>query len=233
VTAKISALIDKQDSVELIRDQLGLILLEESAAQQALATTANEDPNLWKLRVFSEREAPWDEFRESPDVGSAAACPIVNISLQSEAFDKSKSNAFERQHDTAVFFLDCYGYGANVETDAGHDTADEVAALEAQRARKLVRNILMAAHYTYLGLPRGVNQFVWGRWLRSTEMFKPAIGNESIHGIVACRLTFEVEFSEYAPQVDTIAIGFIRVDVNRDVNGELSLLTSIQLPVEA
>jgi hypothetical protein len=226
-------LIDKQDTVEIIRDKIGEILLTEAAAQQVLAAADDKDPNLWKLRVFTEREMPWDEFREAPEQGSAEACPIVNISLQSESFDKSKSNHFERQHDTALFHLDCYGYGVSVATDVGHDPADEIAAFEAQRARRLVRNILMSARYEYLGLPRGADQFVWRRWIRAIEMFKPAMGNQSIQGVVACRISLEVEFNEYAPQVETIAIGAIRVDINRDLNGELSLLARVQLPVQA
>jgi hypothetical protein len=235
VTAQISTLIDKQDSVELIRDQIGLILLEESANQQVLAAAADpaQDPNLYKLRVFTEREMPWDEWRETPEVGSAEACPLVNITIQGESFDKSRSNRFERQLDTATFHLDCYGYGANVETVAGHDPADEVAAFEAQRARRLVRNILMSAHYTYLGLPRGDAQFVWGRWISATTMFKPALGNQSIQGVVACRIALEVEFNEYAPQVDLVNVESIRIDANRDVNGELQLFFRTEFPVSA
>lgn len=227
----ISTLIHKQDNVEIVRDQIGLILLTELAAQQALAPGAGQDPGQWALRVFTEREMPWDEFQAGPENGSADATPIVNIAWQRDDFEKAKSNKFERQNSTALYHLDCYGYGVNEATIEGHDPADEVAAFEAQRAARLVRNILMAAHYTYLGLPRGDAQVVWGRWLRSREMFKPAIGNQAVFGVVACRLAFEVELNEFAPQVDLVTIEAIRVAVNRELNGELQLLAEIELPV--
>ena len=59
----ISALIDKLDNYEIIRDRVALILKEEQASQQLLATEAGKDPSLWGLRVFIERSNPWEFMR--------------------------------------------------------------------------------------------------------------------------------------------------------------------------
>ena len=53
------SLIDKQDSFEIVRDQIAGILYENQLAQQALAVTAGKDPALWELRVFTEATNPW------------------------------------------------------------------------------------------------------------------------------------------------------------------------------
>lgn len=45
----LQALIDKQDSVEIIRDQIAAILVQEIANQQALAIADSKDPALWTL----------------------------------------------------------------------------------------------------------------------------------------------------------------------------------------
>lgn len=227
MSGPITQLIDKRDNVEVIRDQLGAILLFESLAQQALAVAAGKDPTLWQLRVFSERDNPWNEWIDVPENESVDAVPLVNIALDTESFDKSKSNAFERQHNTATFNVDCYGYGVSEATDDGHLSGDEKAAMEAQRARRLVRNILMAAHYTYLDLGRGANQFVRARWLRSTTMFKPPLDSQAIQNITACRMVWEVEFNEFAPQIEPIDIASIAIAVHRKETGELFFETTL------
>ena len=55
-------LIDKEDTFEIVRNQIALILANESASQVALATTAGKpDPNLWALKVYTERSNPWEQ----------------------------------------------------------------------------------------------------------------------------------------------------------------------------
>ena len=63
-------LIDKQDSFEIVRDQIAAILKTEITSQIALATTAGKpNPDDWKLRIFSERANPWEQFLNGPTGG--------------------------------------------------------------------------------------------------------------------------------------------------------------------
>ena len=142
-------LIDKQDNFEIIRDQIAAILTTEIASQQALATAAAKDPDEWKLRIFTERSNPWEQYLNNPE---ADPSPIVNVWFENDKFDPSGSNIDERQKTEAVYNIDCYGYGVSEDVIAGgHKPGDREAAFEVQKALRLVRNILMAAEYTYLG----------------------------------------------------------------------------------
>lgn len=214
----IGTLIDKQDVFEITRDKIAVILATESASQQALATAAAKDPNLWKLRVYTERSNPWELFRDDP----ADVSPIVNVWFENSNFPKSKGNVVSRQEATATYNIDCYGYGVSADNPAGgHVPGDEQGAFEAQRAIRLTRNILMAAHYTYLDL-RGT---ISGRWLRTVSMFQPQIDSRAVEQCVAGRLALDVALNEYAPQIDndpTIdTLDYVSVDVKRAEDGQV------------
>jgi hypothetical protein len=211
----IANLIDKQDSFEIIRDKIGSILLNETISQQALATAAAKDPNLWRLRVFSERANPWEEWlNDSPD-----KAPIVNVWFDNEDFDKSASNIMQRQKATGVFNIDCYGCGISKETVTGHDPGDKLAALESHRALRLVRNILMSADYTYLEL-RGL---IWLRWIRSINAFQPQQDISPVQKVFASRIALEVGYNEFSPQMPEEVLELVHVDVFRAETGELYL----------
>jgi len=141
----IQSLIDKQDTFEQVRDQIAAILTLETASQQTLATAAGKDPELWKLRIFSERSNPWESFRDS----DRNKTPIVNVWYESSAFQEGSSTVSERQDTLGTFNIDVYGYGVSQANGAGHDAGDEQAALTCQRGLRLVRNILMASEYPY------------------------------------------------------------------------------------
>jgi hypothetical protein len=220
MVAQIETLIDKVDNVELIRDQIAAIILVEQARQQELAAAADpaKDPELWRLRVFLERANPWDEFPSDPQDGVAFdAAPLVNVWWANSDDGEHTSNVVERQRVTATFHIDCYGYGVSRETEAGHDSGDETAALEAQRAARLVRNILMSAHYTYLGM-RGV---VARRWRASAQSFQPAIDSRPVAHVSAVRQSFQVTFNEFSPQHVPVPLALISVAVKRIDTGEL------------
>lgn len=108
----IASLIDKQDTVEIIRDQIAAILALETTAQQALATAAAKDPDLWKLRIYQERANPWENLPSKTDDRS----PVVNVWWDSSTFDMSASNIVERQKSSATINIDCYGYGISATT---------------------------------------------------------------------------------------------------------------------
>lgn len=192
----IATLINSEANFEVIRDAVAAILAAESVSQQALATAESLDPRLWALRVYRERSNPWSEFRDTPDQLDAA--PIVNVALEGSTYDESASNTVERQTADTVLNIDCFGYGVAADDGAtGHVAGDSKAALEAQRAVRLVSKILMAAEYTYLGLQGTVGR----RWIRSTQLFLPQIENRSVAQVVAVRIRFEVRHNEASPQI--------------------------------
>lgn len=223
--ALITTLIDKVDSSELIRDTIAAILVTERAGQQELAALAGKDPQLWDFRVFIERSHPWSEFDQDAassrdDVEPDVHAPIVSVSFETWSPDKSKSNVFERQQGVGIFNVDCYGYGvAEAEYEGGHTPGDQKAAEEAARAARLVRNTLMAAVYTYLGL-RGT---VAGRWVQTVTAFQPAIDGRTVQNVVAYRIAFAVEYPEFSPQVETEILEGILATVKRSETGEVFL----------
>jgi predicted outer membrane repeat protein len=212
----LQTLINKTDNVEVIRDQIGAILLAEVNNQMALATAASLDPDDWKLRIFTEASNPWEQFLETPVTDKS---PIVNIWFDSETFNQSSSNIMQRQKAEAIYNIDCYGYGESEEetVGGGHTPGDKTAALESARAIRLVRNILMAAQNTYLQL-RGL---VWGRWPMSINAFQPERGVDGAQKIVASRLSFGVAFNEFSPQYVPVKLNYVAIDVYRADDGQL------------
>lgn len=212
----IAALIDKTDTFEVVRDTISAILLAEVISQKALATAASKDPAPWDLRVYLERANPWAEFEHAPT--QIAATPIVNVALDNLGFDPSSSNLIEAQKATAVFNVDCYGYGISEDLPAGgHTPGDSRAALEVQRVVRLVRNILMSADYAYLGL-RGT---VFRRWVQSVQIFQPQMDARPVQHVVGARIAFQTEFGELSPQVTGEPLELVASQVLRRETGEV------------
>lgn len=210
----IDELIDKFDSFEIVRDQIAAILATEVANQMQLAIDAGKDPELWKLRIYSERSNPWEQFLNNQDDRS----PIVNVWYDNANFDGAASNTVERQKSTSVYNIDCYGLGISLDdAGGGHEPGDKVAAFECHRAIRLVRNILMAAQYTYLGL-RGL---VWQRWPQSITVFQPELDARQMQKVVAGRIAFRVMFNEFSPQVLGEPLELVSVDVERASDGQI------------
>lgn len=210
----IAELIDKQDTVEIVRDQIGAILTLEVASQMALATLAAKDPDDWKLRVFLERSNPWEQFLNDQDDDS----PLVNVWWDNSNFDPKVSTVVERQKSDTVYNIDCYGFGKSADVPGGgHIPGDRDAAFEAARAVRLVRNILMAATYTYLEL-RGT---VFRRWTQSITSFQPQQDANQMQQVVGVRIAFRVEFNEFSPQVPLETLELLSADVKRTEDGQL------------
>jgi hypothetical protein len=210
----IPALIDKHDTFEVVRDQIAAILATEVASQMALATAAAKDPDDWKLRIFSERSNPWEQLLNEQTDRS----PIVNVWYDNSGFNQSASNVVERQATEAVYNIDCYGYGmSSDDPTGGHTPGDKEAALEVHRALRLVRNILMAADYTYLGL----RKTVWKRWPQSVTVFQPQLDGRSVEQVVGARMAFRVTFNEFSPQVAENVLELVSTNVKRTEDGEI------------
>lgn len=225
--ARITTLIDKRDTSEIIRDEIAAILRTESLGQEALAVVAVRDPLPWKLRVFLERSNPWEEFQDPAAVSDEDPLPevppIVNVSFEAETFDMNASNTVERQKASATYNIDCYGYGIAADAPGGgHRPGDEDAALDCQRAVRLVRNILMAGAYTYLG-HRGT---VWRRFIQSVTTFQPTANEQPVQQVRAARIALQVEFSEFSPQVVGEPLELVAAAVRRAETGEIFLTAS-------
>ncbi len=222
LTARIPFLIDKRDNRELVRDRIAEILKVESEAQQVLALDASQDPNLWKLRVYSERSEPWQAFKDS-DLGRL---PIVNVWFETGNFDKAGSDLIKTQRAVSTYHVDIYGFGTSEDTESGHIAADLKASREVERALTLVRNILMAAEYTYLGfpqqsaLPQGEKQIVFSRWPASITAFQPGQAERPVERVSAIRFDLEVTHSEFSPQIPTRTLEVISTSLTRAPDGE-------------
>ena len=217
----IDNLIDKEDNFEIVRDQIAGILVSESESQRNLAKAANKrNPKLWNLRVFTERANPIEEWRDISSSSNIDDSPIVNIWYDNGSFPMDKGNVVERQAHTATYNIDCYGTGFSGDNPGGgHFLGDKEAALEVQRAVRLVRNILMAANYVYLGL-RGT---VWSRWTQNITVFQPQIDGRPVSHVVGARIALRVEFNEFSPQVTPETLEAVKVDVERTEDGEIVL----------
>lgn len=224
----ITTLIDKQDNSEIIRDQLAAILAIEVAAQMVLATAAGKDPNDWKLRIFTERANPWEQFRDFTD-GVTDDSPLVNVWFGDADFDKSKSDIFEKQKADGTFNFDVYGVSISSDDPlGGHKPGDREAAFEVQRGMRLVRNILMAAHYTRLDL----DGIVWDRWPESITMFQPMLeDNIPIQHVMASRLVLNVGFHELSSQIEMETLELLSSDVHRTFDGQIVAEADIAYPL--
>ena len=216
----IDTLIDKKDTFEIVRDKIAAILKVEVAEQQVLAEAAGKPPALWDLDIYSESFNPWEKWLNSK-APNYNLTPIVNVRFESLTDDKAASNVVERQKVDAVYNIDMYGLGIAKSNDDGHIAGDYAAALESQRATRLVRNILMAANYTYLDL-RGL---VWGRWVDSITSFDPELNGRQMQRIMGTRIRFGVVFNEFSPQITPEILQTITATVKRAEDGQILLVT--------
>jgi len=213
----IQGLIDKQDNFEIIRDQVAAILKLESTSQQALAIAAGKDQALWKLRVYRERANPWESVRDQQDDLS----PIINVWFDNASFDDGSSNISERQKSETVINIDCVGFAvSSPDGQGGHQPGDREAAFAVQRAIRLVRNILMASEYTYLGL-RGL---VWKRWPQSITTFQPQQDGRSTVRAVGARISLRVDHNEFSPQYQGQELELLTAQVTETNSGEIVIL---------
>jgi len=210
----LQAIINKQDSFEIIRDQIGAILLLETANQMALAP--NEAPPLepddFKLRIFLERANPWQEWQNIDVNNDPDLSPIVNVWYDSDTADESASNTISRQAITGTFNIDCYGYGTSKDDGgSGHEPGDKKAAFESHRAVRLVRNILMAGENTYLQL----QGLVWQRRHQSRNFFQPEINGVAAQNVLGARFALRVKFNETSSEFQGENLELLTNDVKR------------------
>ncbi len=218
----IDTLIDKQDTFEIVRNQIAGILVAEIKNQETKAIAAKKPPEDWNLRIFTERSNPWEQFLDTD------SSPLINIWYDNGNFPESKGNTVERQAHEATYNIDCYAVAVSAENPAGgHKPGDREAAFEVQKAVRLVRNILMSAVNTYLQL-RGT---VWGRWIQSITIFQPELDSTAAQQVIGARIAFRVTFNEFSPQVTPETLELVTVDVKRTEDGLIVLEADYEYPL--
>jgi hypothetical protein len=201
----IGELIDKRDGYEIVREQVAAILATELRNQRALAEASGRDPSGWAAEVYVERSNPLD-----------VAEPSINVWAERVDYQGRAGGAVETQKGELILNVDCVGFGVSQDDMAGHLSGDQVAAVEAQRLVRLCRNILMSAHYTYLGM----RDIVRHRWVQGITFYQPSSGAGAVEHAVGGRLALRIEYVEQAPQVQGTALESVRVVVGGKVQIE-------------
>lgn len=212
----LQTLIDKQDTFEIVRDQIGAILVAELVNQRTLAVAASKDPLDWTMSIYVERQQPLEQWLDSGVSQAAPQRPVVSIWLDNMNLDTSvSSKSAAKQVYEATFNVDIYAQGFTSDNPAGgHVAADFAARTGCHAAVRLVRNILAAPQNRYLQL-RGL---VWAHpSFENFEFREPAI-DDPLQGmsIWAGRGRFNVKFNESAPEFTGDTIEAIEVTVSDD-----------------
>jgi len=206
-------LIDAPAGFEIVRDQIASILVENQAAQVALATAAAKpNPEEWAMRVYVERAKPWEAFLNRPVSDES---PILNVRYDSGTFDRARGNTVNRQTHSGIFDIEVLGFGVTKDNGAGgQDPGDEKAAFTVQRGVRFVKDILMAAQNVNLQLP-----IVGNRWIQSINAFLPGQPSDEAQSISGVRVAVAVDFNEFSPQATGTPLEEIALDIKRDSDG--------------
>lgn len=191
----ITELIDTPDTVELIRDQIAAILHLELSNQKNLAKQAHlEDAADYDIAVYLEKLFSFDIE------GQSEKFPAVNVQLV-QSDEASGSSRVDASKHTAIFYLDCYGCG-----NVGNADTDKAAVIKAWKVGRLVRNIIGAGQYAYLGLRPGKDgkAGVCSRKIRRRSAGVPRGLPDGAYQVVICRLELEVSFYEFSPQASGV-----------------------------
>ena len=226
--AEILTLIDKQDNNEIIRDQIGAILAIEIANQRAMAVTEGKpNPDEYFFDVTIESTKPLEALSDPDGIENGEIKKgLVNVFFESDTFDNPGGNVVESQNVKGNFIIDCYAH-KNSTKDENNDDAiirngDELASREADRIARLVRNILMSGVYTYLKLGRDSGlQIVQKRFIVKREKFAPEQQNPVLNNVVGARLTMQVNYVEFSPQVILDTLTTLITECTRTSDGKI------------
>lgn len=212
----LQSLIDKQDSSEIVRDQIAGILVAELTNQQALAVLAAKDPLDWTLDVYIERDFPIEDWLNTDTDLTAATVPKVSISVEtSTRIDASSSVPGAKQVYEVTYTIDVLARGVNAEeAGAGYTPADNDARIRCQAAVRLVRNILAATENRRLQLP----SIVWGHpHFRTFEYGQaPIEETQPNFSVWNGRGRFIVQMTEFSPEYEGEPLELVRIDVSDD-----------------
>lgn len=193
---------NEPDNVEIIRDQIGAILALELDNQYKMAKERNDAAARdYKVGVYIENDDPLQYLNEG-----ANPFPLVNISLDS-ATPEGGSSRINRRNMEAEFSLNVYAVG---NCDSGED-AQTRASLKAWKTARLVRNILNAERYAYLGM-RGI---VGSRELESFRSGMPANTKSAIR-VRIVQITLKVTYAEGVSVADGEELAVMQVEVKNE-----------------
>lgn len=205
-------IMEDQDMAEQIRDRVYSILKTEQAAQSDLATEKDN----YDFDIFLERSNPWAKFLTAKE----RQTPILNVTLNNEDFDPGQSTIVgEFTKSFTTINIDCYGHGIGEDdpSEPGHVASDKQAALEARRAARFVRRVLMHSTYINLGYPNGI---VHQRQVTGVQMLSPSMEGREVQQVCAARVVLAVQFNETTPFVEGAPLEIIGITVKRKETGE-------------
>lgn len=216
VTAKITVLIDKQDNMEIIRDEIAAILAVEIANQKVLAVAAGQDASDYDFNIYTEKSSPW-ELVENSEGEISSQVPLINIYIESANLNTSKASDVTSVVYSVKYNIDCISAKNSKITGGSKFSGDELASYDSQRVCRLVRNILQSSQYKYLNLPT----IMMDRKLSSITMFQPQISERAAQHCVGARIVFQVDVIEYSPEYDAPILDTVFGSCTRGDDGKI------------
>ena len=179
IEAQINELLERPDTVEIIRDQIAAILSLELQNQSALAEKHGKNKSDFDIKVYNENARPYDNT-------SGERLYSINVVLQEIKVPLSNSRIHD-QKEIATFHIYCIADGNNT----GDFRDDRSATFRAWKLMRFVRRILMSEQYTYLDM----RKLVTSRTFTKMEAGSP--GLVAANAITVIKASFEVQFIEF------------------------------------
>lgn len=211
-TSVIPGLIDlSENTIQIVIDKVGEILINESANQQALALADGQDPELYKLRVFADRFNPFDNMKDN-------VTPVISIKESDDSKQMGVSANHGKQQKLLTLNIDCFGIGRAEQTAAGHRPADLDASQDCRRVANLVNKILKADINNNLQLDRKLVNSVN---ITGEQYFEPDFDSRQLGPIVVKRISLQCNVIDTPVINEGVPLEGIVVDVERGDSGEI------------
>lgn len=218
----ITTLIDKQDTYEIVRDQVAAILATETLAQQALATAALKDPDLWAFDVYTERKDPFSILGPDSTGEMSGDKSIINVWL--ERVDLPDGNDIKNQDGTAIINIDNIASKASKKNGSTIDGSDYLSSLDSERIARLARNIIMHPSYKHLGLTAN---YVKSRTITGIQKLFTDREDRPFSHVVVSRISLAVRITEFMDQLTSETLEQILIDVEKSDTGQV--LVSLEI----
>jgi hypothetical protein len=209
----IPGLIAEPDVAEIVRDQVAAILSLELQNQYQLAVAAEVPRPLdYKIKVYVENERPYDS------VNAEDLLSFINITIPKIDIPRGNSRLGD-QKEAALFHIHCAACG----NTSGTFRDDKSASLRAWRVMRLVRRIVMADVYTYLGMRKTVGQ----RHIFLMEAGSPPASDKNALAYKVIRASLEVSFVERSIEAPSVTLEGIDYEVEPET-GEVKAKPSLK-----
>lgn len=206
-------ILDVRDNFDLVRDQIGSLIVENIVTQKAFAVTTYGDDTSWRLDAYLERSQPWTLLKASAD-----PAPIANITAQTANYREDEGSLKDVANE-AVYHVDLFVSKASQDDGGtGQLVGDEQAARQLHFTAMLVRNILMSEQNFKLQLP-GI---VFRRHVDTLTIIRPGDEELSVlENVIVGQMTVHVKMIETSPEETPEIIEAVNVKVFRDTDGRL------------